>query len=124
MKIRIRGNTLRLRLTQTELDLFAKDGIVKDTTKFNNEHMLVYTLEKTTDTHLSSIFENNSIRTFFPQSRIFEWTKTDLVGIDNGTVLPENLYILVEKDFQCLKPRSSEEDEDGFPNPMAIDMVD
>ena len=124
MKIRIRGNTLRLRLTQTELDTFAKDGVVTDMTKFSDNHIMQYTLEKTSESQLSSSFENNTIRTFFPQGRIFEWTKTDLVGIDNGDPDQDKLYILVEKDFQCLKPRSGEEDIDSFPNPMAIDMVD
>jgi len=124
MKIRIRGNTLRLRLTQTELDAFAKDGEVKDMTKFNDDHILYYTIEKTHESQLSAILENNAIKVFIPQNRIFEWTKTDLVGIDNGETDADKLHILVEKDFQCLKPRSGEEDQDGFPNPMAIDMVD
>lgn len=124
MKIRIRGNSIRLRLTQSEIDEFAKSGIVKDTLDFGNGTQLHYTLEKTDQSDLSSKFENNIIRTFFPQSKIFEWTKTDMVGLDNGIMDNKSLFILVEKDFQCLKPRSGEDDADAFPNPTAIDMVD
>ena len=123
MKIRIRGNSIRLRLTQTEIDTFAKVGIVTDTLDFGNGTKLLYTLEKTDKSSLSSVFENNTIRTFFPQMKILEWTRTDMVGLDNSADQKE-LYILVEKDFQCLKPRSGEDDTDAFPNPTSIDMVD
>ena len=49
-----------------------------------------------------------------------EWVKTDLEGfdaiMDNGT--EEGLYVLVEKDWQCLTPRD-EDESDLFPNPNA-----
>ena len=49
-----------------------------------------------------------------------EWIKTDLEGfdaiMDNGT--KAGLYVLVEKDWQCLKPRD-EDEADLFPNPNA-----
>jgi hypothetical protein len=123
MKIRIRGNSIRLRLTQTEIDLFSKTGLVSDTLDFGDGKKLIYTLEKTDAPELSASFENNTIRTFFPGNRVFEWTKTDMVGLDNSQE-KKPLYILVEKDFQCLKPRSGEDDTDAFPNPTSIDMVD
>ena len=123
MKIRIRGNSIRLRLTQSEIDTFAKTGIVSDTLDFGNGAKLEYTLEKTDQSNLSSIYENNTIRTFFPQTKILEWTRTDMVGLDNSAD-HNPIFILVEKDFQCLKPRSGEDDADAFPNPTSIDMVD
>ena len=40
MKIRIKGNSIRLRLTKTEVDNFAANGFVEEKTEFGNNYFL------------------------------------------------------------------------------------
>ena len=118
MKIRIKGNTLRLRLSKTDLHTLAQNNTVTEKTSFGiNE--LVYELKPVhTSDALSASFENNKISILIPAQFSTSWNKNEIVNIDakqnigNG----ETLYILVEKDFQCLD-KTTEDQTDYFINP-------
>ena len=107
MKLRIRGSSIRLRLTQSEVAKVAAEGRVEDVVDFGSAK-LVYAL-----------VAGDAIRASYTQNRIEvvapvkAWAASDDVGIE-GEHGP--LKIIVEKDFACLKPRS-EDDADAFPNP-------
>lgn len=119
MKLRIRGNTLRLRLTRSEIDEFAATGRFADTISFGGEHSLVYAIEKTNAEAVSAFFDGGEIKVCVPAQLADEWTKTDQVGFDaihkigNG----DELRILIEKDFACLSTREHEDTDDNFPHP-------
>ena len=118
MKIRIKGNTIRLRLSKTDLHTLAQNNTVTEKTSFGiNE--LVYELKPVhTSDALSASFENNKISILIPAQFSTSWNKNEIVNIDakqnigNG----ETLYILVEKDFQCLD-KTTEDQTDYFINP-------
>ena len=40
MKIRIKGNSVRVRLTRSEVDHFAETGYLEESTEFGNSHFL------------------------------------------------------------------------------------
>jgi hypothetical protein len=113
MKIRIKGNSLRYRLTKTEVDCICKDGYLEEKTCFGNNE-LIYALKLYNENDLSAGFENNKITLFMPYAFAKEWIETDRVGYENKN---QDLYLLIEKDFKCLDD-VAEDQSDNYPNPL------
>lgn len=120
MKIRIRGNSLRLRLTQSEVKQFKDTGEIMNLSHFGTGH-LVYGLKLYEGDQLESLYQQNQIIVNVPKEQGLHWASSEEVGMDNHQASDENsgMKILVEKDFQCLKTRPGGEDDDTFPNPDA-----
>ncbi len=112
MKIRIKGNSLRYRLTRTEVETFAKTGYIEETTNFGDQR-LTYALQRFLGGQLSAQFSNNKITMLMPHTMADEWTWTNIVGFETNAT---NLYLLVEKDFVCLD-NVLEDQSDNYPNP-------
>ena len=117
MKLRIKGNTLRLRLTQTEVDTIAT-GEVIDKTQFPGGKELVYKIVK--GNGFDAQFANDVVLIQLPSNEVDEWASSDQVTIGFTSPLGDNeiLDIAVEKDFQCLTERPKEDESDMFPNPL------
>ena len=116
MKIRIQNNSIRLRLSQSEVTSLGKDGACMGKTEFPNTATLVYRLTQAAE--LNASFNNNVVTIVLPEAEVKSWIETDQVGIQGNLILEneDNLSILVEKDFKCLTERS-EDESDLFPNP-------
>lgn len=119
MKIRIKGNSVRVRLTRSEVDRFGKEGYIEEQTSFGASH-LTYALQKENQENLSASFDNNKVTMKMPLLWAEEWLATERVGYESNMPLPngEFLYLLLEKDFVCLD-NTSEDQSDNYPNPMA-----
>jgi hypothetical protein len=118
MKIRIKGNSLRYRLTKTDISTFVKNGYLEEFTRFG-EQVLVYALQKSEGNDLSAMFENNKITLFMPLEAVNEWNETDRVGFEANN---NGLFLLVEKDFKCLD-NVAEDQSDNYPNPLALSVA-
>lgn len=118
MKLRIKGNSIRLRLTKTDVENLIAKGLLEESTSFG-ESKFVYGLHRSDDVRdLVAEFRANKITVFIPSSFIKDWDVNDKVGFDanmklNGT---DSLYILVEKDFKCLD-ETVKDQSDNFENP-------
>lgn len=122
MKIRIKGNSVRLRVTRSELTLFAEQGMVSESTRFPHAEFHYFLCVKPdSDGPLSASFAENTITVWMPESQRKVWVQTETVGFEQNMPLSENeqLYILVEKDFACLD-NTEEDQSDQFPNPNAV----
>jgi hypothetical protein len=119
MKIRIRSNSVRIRLSKTEVDLFAKDGYVEERTEFINS-TLVYAVKSSDGNTLSADFVNGNITLYVPANTLQQWASTDLVGLDYNMPLPNgsHLYLLIEKDFKCIDAAATEDQSDMYENPL------
>lgn len=124
MKLRIRGNSLRFRLTRTEVQrLGAGAGPIEDCVRFGPESALVYSVEGAEVTSpratLTSTPTGTRVRLIVPQPQLTAWAHSDQVGFEaeQSTGDGHSLRILVEKDWNCLTSRPGEEDVDTFPNP-------
>ena len=117
MKIRIKGNTVRLRLTKTEVNDFGNKGLVEEITEFGPKSKLTYSLRKTNDKELEASFNGDKIEIRVPENLATVWVNTDRVGIDNHGGDESALQILIEKDFACLTERVGEDESDMFPHP-------
>lgn len=115
MKIRIQGDRVRLRLSQTEVDLVGNGEVVSEKTHFGATS-LTYALQMSDKiSSLTATFNNTQIQVLVPAAKAREWAGSDLVGLESKEhSIP---HILIEKDFQCLTDRSSEDESDLFPNP-------
>lgn len=119
MKIRIKGNSIRYRLTKTEIARFGKNGYLEEKTEFLNGAEFYYCLERRPGMdELQASFENNRITVFVPEHTAAEWTTTEIVGYDTKIQLGEGkeLLLLIEKDFVCLD-HTMEDQSDNYPNP-------
>lgn len=123
MKLRIRGPTLRLRLTQGELNALAERGVVEERVPFAANVNLVYRLRR--DPHareISASYTNGEVEIRIPDSAAQQWCTTELVTLAQAQAVPDGeLRITLEKDFACLAPRSDEDESDNFPHPDAQD---
>jgi hypothetical protein len=114
MKIRIKGNSLRYRLTRTDVAHLVESGYLEDKVDFPGD-MLTYALQLTDDEQLSSGFKENTITLFMPKLMLTELADTDKVGFEHAA---DNIYLLVEKDFTCID-NVAEDQSDNYPNPLA-----
>lgn len=121
MKLRIHGNSIRLRLNRAEVAQFGDKGVVEDTIQFGPGAALAYSLERSGDGSIPhATFEGGAIRITVPSEAAGEWTTTERVDIRGEQQIEEGdtLSITVEKDFQCLH-KDDEENAEAYPNPAA-----
>ena len=114
MKIRIKGNSLRYRLTKSDMYRLSHEGYLEDKTDFG-DRKLVYVIQKTNDKELSAFFNENVICLQVPLKMINELDSTDRTGFEGKQ---GDLYLLVEKDFTCLD-NVDQDQSDNYPNPLA-----
>lgn len=114
MKVRIKGNSLRYRLSMTDVARFARDGYIEEMTDFGKTQ-LTYALQRSPTLGLEAEFLNNKIIVFMPYGWADEWVETGRVGFEQKGAL----YLLVEKDFQCID-NVAEDQSDNYPNPSLV----
>jgi hypothetical protein len=122
MKIRIRGNSIRLRLGRSEVERLASKGSVDELTIFGSGEgdQLRYEIRAVEhETAVRASFDGGRIIVHVPADTIECWIGSDQVGIYAMQPTPQGvLAVLVEKDFACVDGDSGESQEDAFPNPM------
>jgi hypothetical protein len=121
MKIRIKGNSIRIRLTKTEVDKFGAEAHLEESTEFGN-NSLRYAISVSPDnTELSASFEGNTITMWVPSAMQKEWVSGETVGYSNKMPIGngKELFLLLEKDFVCLD-NTFEDQSDNYPNPNAV----
>jgi hypothetical protein len=123
MKLRIRENTIRLRLKRAEVEQIASGQSIIEETHFP-ESVFTYRLEANGADKVSASFEGGNLAIRMPIGDAKRWAQSDQVSIvaeqstgDSGT-----LSVLIEKDFMCLSPghhRPDEDDVDTYAHPEA-----
>ena len=122
MKLRIRDNSIRLRLTRSEVEELREKGLVVSKAGFPGGREFRYQLESSPASVSPGAFLSDSVLTVrLPESAVLAWAATEQVSITGEQLLQdgENLGILVEKDFACLAPREGEDESDMYPHPAA-----
>jgi hypothetical protein len=119
MKLRIYGNSVRLRLSRTDMQMFIEKGRIQDVVQFASDSRLSYSLESTPSLEeVQARYQDGVIRVLIPAKIARQWISSDQVGISfAGSIGPS---LLIEKDFRCLHRELGEEndDVDAFPNPL------
>jgi hypothetical protein len=120
MKLRIRGNSIRLRLGQAEVGRIASGQAVEETTAFGGAARFGYRFLPAELESPAAHFHAGTITISWPKDAARAWAESQDVGLSVALPLDEGaLQITVEKDFACLVPREGKEDVDTFPHPRA-----
>jgi Family of unknown function (DUF7009) len=120
MKLRIKGNSLRLRITPSELNCLLEIGRIEETISFapDENARLTYALEHHADVPAMRVcYSPQEIAVVVSSQEIRRWAAAQDVGL-YGEV-PNScggLELAVEKDFACLD-KNDAENADTFPNP-------
>lgn len=120
MKLRLLDDSIRLRLSRTEVLAAEQQGRVEARTRFPDGSNLVFALESVDQDSRSASFADNRLIVRLPAQELANWAHDDAaVSIHGDLSLPDGdqLTLLVEKDFQCVTPRDGEDQSDLFPNP-------
>jgi hypothetical protein len=117
MKLRIQGDSLRLRLTQKEVAELRAGGCVQSSIHFASGRSLTYSIASSREvSQVEADFDGDSIRVMLPRAAMVEWADGDQEGISGPPDQPS--LLLIEKDFQCLH-KPGELDPEAYPNPLA-----
>ena len=118
MKLRIKGNSLRYRLSRSEVAKFVTTGYLEEQTLFGqNKFMYALQIAGNGD-ELAATFDQNKITMFVPAVLLQGWPENDVVGFNANMPLTDSssLYLLLEKDFICLDD-TTEDQTDNYENP-------
>ena len=128
MKLRLRGNTLRLRLSRSEVRLLGDGKSVSEGTQFPGGSELVYSLNVTDSiAHLDQLNEGTVFRIdmYVPAEITKQWACSSAVSLFGDKPLRLSpLEVLIEKDFACLNLEGAAAgDQDSFPNPNSSPSI-
>jgi hypothetical protein len=121
VKLRIRGNSIRLRLGRGEVRRLAEQGAVEERTVFGRGKAFVYCVRTEDVASVGASFDGTGITVRVPREVARRWAAGDEVGIEGAQPAGDGgpLKILIEKDFECVDAPADESQADAFPNPRA-----
>ena len=120
MKLRLRENSIRLRLLQSEISKLAEFGEVTEKITFGLSQSLNYSVKVSAQNlEILAEFRESEISIFLPLEIAKNWIETNLVGLQKEQKIDErlSLQIIVEKDFVCLDRPMDADNLDAFPHP-------
>jgi hypothetical protein len=120
MKLRIKGNSIRLRLGRSEVAQMITSGFVEESTTFDpaGRQRLTYRLVSTPDVAaVSATFESATLIVRVPTEQTIAWASTDRIGIEASQPASDglSLRILIEKDLECIDAPAEESQADAYP---------
>ena len=121
MKLRIKGDSLRLRITPSEMTRLLQAGRIEETVHFGMDEAasLTYGLEASSQAAALSVrAESRSVTVMVPADQLRRWAASSDEGLYGQVKTAHGaLQLSVEKDFACLD-KSDAENHDTFPNPL------
>ncbi|MDB4587722.1 hypothetical protein N9098_01150 [bacterium] len=119
MKLRIKGASIRLRLTRSEVAGFATTGTWSEETPMPGGR-LRYVLQR--DDSAAAMHAtwsaDGTLTVFVPAAQAAMWTSSEEVTLRGEVHLADGTMtkLLVEKDFAC-KDNTEEDQTDNYPHP-------
>jgi Family of unknown function (DUF7009) len=125
MKLRMKGNSIRVRLDRRDIEGLIDEGRIVDAVRFGPGLAFSYAVEtgaadrerpraSYADGHLTIRIDPEDAEA---------WLADDRVGFDHQQAVDGGvLRVLLEKDFACIDRPAGEEADDAyaFPNPSAV----
>ena len=122
MKLRIKGQSVRFRLAQNEVQQLLTKGKISAST-FLGSKTLSYEILGVPGFRYNFLCEEKKICIQVPIDSLNAWCTSDQISLlyelDDNKHLPP-LQILIEKDFKCLIERAGEDESDLYPNPQSL----
>ncbi|MDE1156626.1 MAG: hypothetical protein PW735_12975 [Acidobacteriaceae bacterium] len=121
MKLRIQGNSIRLRLMRSELERLGQGLVLKEEVFLapTPDGTLRYLLSVREQSELVSVsFSQSVLDVTISPTQFDVWRQESEVGIYEKVHSDSKpLQVTIEKDFACLD-RSDADNKDTFPNPL------
>ena len=121
MKTRLFENTVRVRLTRSEVDRLGRGESLREETRFFSGQLGVE-IRVAESPGIDAAFDGASIVITVPEAEVAHWASpaSQLEGLyaAHGTT-----KVAVEKDYACLH-KTGEQNEGTFPNPAADAKID
>lgn len=123
MKLRLKGNSIRLRVTRSELARLQAGEHIQETIRFSAapNATLTYVLKGGSHSQpVTTVFVDQQITVSVSLDQLTSWSGEHQVGIYASLPVDEAivLEVSIEKDFACLD-LSDEDNADTFANPLA-----
>ena len=118
MKLRIQGNSLRFRLTRSEVARLHENAMVQETAHFGVGNGLTYRIQKGAGGDIGAELTEGAITVQVPATLVDGWATSDEVGIN---ARDGQMRIAIEKDFRCLT-RPREDEQDAYPHPAEASL--
>ena len=115
MKLRWQGNSVRLRLTRSEVERLREIGLVEESVDFGAGEVLAYRLQSRLEQGpVKAAFGQGIMTVSVSKDTAQAWAGSDEVGLyaQSGP-----LAISIEKDFRCLTRRLDEQEPNAYPHP-------
>jgi hypothetical protein len=106
MKLRFRGNSLRLRLNQREVAALARGETLEEKVEFPAGSTLRYRLTAASAAPAAN-FAGNAITISVPGQTARQWHESEEIGVYFRT---DPLEVAIEKDLECVDAREEERD--------------
>lgn len=127
MKLRIRENSVRLRLDRKDLAELLEHGRVLDVLRFgpSSNHTFTYTVVVGSAPlgHPHAQYYAGLLVVTIDLGDAKEWSESEQVGFDHEQAVESGaVRVILEKDFACVDRPTGDEAEDAwaFPNPSGV----
>ncbi len=121
MKLRLLDDSIRLRLSRSDVAAADEQGAVAAHTRFPYGATFTYVFEALPNgAAASASYSEDCMAVGLPAAEISAWANDDTAISLRGEVQLSDgnrLKLLVEKDFTCLTHRCDEDQSDLYPNP-------
>jgi|SRR6516164_11679096 hypothetical protein len=120
MKLRMHGNSLRFRLSPSEVATLASEGKLEESVQITPaaSDLFIYVLETSAQCQEVRAWRCDcKLGVTLPEQLVRSWAASDQVGIEQTQPVGAgaHLRITVEKDFDCLHPGTHDPKEHNFP---------
>jgi hypothetical protein len=120
MKLRLKGNSVRVRLDRRDIEGLIDRGRVDDSVRFGPGLAFSYAVEMgpAARERPKASYTDGRLTVRIDPEDAEEWLAGDRVGFDHEQVVDGGVVrVLLEKDFACIDRPAGEEADDAFPNP-------
>jgi hypothetical protein len=122
MKLRIHANSLRLRLSRSDVERLQQTGVCQESVQFGSGSQFGYALEVSSQLKVAeATYSHDCIRVLLPLGIAEAWAASSEVSLSVTRSIGDAPSVLIEKDFQCLhRDQENSTESDTFPNPAAF----
>jgi hypothetical protein len=125
MKLRITGQSLRFRLSRSDVDRFMDVGKIEETIYFGGDDQANFSyalLHRPSANPLAITYQERKIAVIVATDIAEQWA-SEGVGMQGSVETSHGaLDLLIEKDFAC-QHGNDRDNEDAFPNPLETDSA-
>lgn len=124
MKLRLKGNSVRVRLDRRDIEGLLERGRVEDSLRFGPGQAFSYAVETgpAPRERPTASYADGRLTIRITPEDAQKWLAGDRVGFEHEQVVDGGVVrVLLEKDFACIDRQAGEEADDtyAFPNPSA-----